>query len=208
MPAVNTQKLAQRVHTVVINCKLILLSFPGMIKSLPEAKYWLLYSGLIFGLAACSNANVSDLEQYVAEQKKVRKGRVPPLPVASEYKTYAYDSKTLRDPFARTRPRTQAKGKSSGIQPNHKRKHEVLEQFALDTLSMVGSLEQGGERWALIKSNDGTLYRLKRGNYLGHDNGRITKVRENKIDLLEIVADGLGGWVKRKSVLNVQGQSQ
>lgn len=208
MPAIKKQKLAKLVQTSVINYKHILLSIFGMIKSLPVTKSWLLYGVLSIGLAACGNANVSDLEQYVAAQKKIRKGRVPPLPVASEYETYTYNSKQLRDPFARTRPPRQAKGKSTGITPNFKRKREVLEQFALDTLSMVGSLEQGGERWALIKATDGTLYRLRRGNYLGHDNGRITKVREDQINLLEIVADGLGGWVKRKSVLNVKEQSQ
>lgn len=179
----------------------------------PLSRSWLLCGLLIFGLSACGNANVSDLENYVAEQKSLRKGRIEPIPPIPEYVTYAYNSKDLRAPFSPirkepTEPCKKGKSKKPCFEPDRDRKPEVLEQFALDSLSLVGSLEQEGERWALIKSNDGILHRKKIGNYIGFDNGLITQINENYIYLLEIVTDGLGGWVKRKTVLKVTGQSQ
>lgn len=157
---------------------------------------------LIMALSACGEPNVSDLQQFVNDTKARQKGTIPALPKASSYETYSYDETKLRDPFTRTAPPRVAT-QYTGISPNFKRKREILEQFPLDTLTMVGSLEQSGKRWALIKAGDGTLYRMKRGNYIGQDNGRILSVSENRLELQEIVSDGLGGWIKRKSSLSV-----
>lgn len=157
---------------------------------------------LIITLSACGEPNVSDLQQFVDDTAARQQGTIPALPKASTYETYTYDETKLRDPFTRHAPPRVAT-QYTGISPNFKRKRDILEQFPLDTLSMVGSLEQGGNRWALIKASDGTLYRMKRGNYIGQENGRILSVSENRLELQEIVSDGLGGWIKRKSSLGV-----
>lgn len=158
---------------------------------------------LIMALSACGEPNVSDLQQFVNDTKARQKGTIPALPTASSYETYTYDETKLRDPFTRTAPRRRTVRPGTGIHPIPGRKRDILEQFPLDTLTMVGSLEQSGKRWALIKAGDGTLYRMKRGNYIGQDNGRILSVSENRLELQEIVSDGLGGWIKRKSSLSV-----
>lgn len=158
---------------------------------------------LIMALSACGEPNVSDLQQFVNDTKARQKGTIPALPKASSYETYSYDETKLRDPFTRTVKRPPPDGCDNCLKPNFKRKRDILEQFPLDTLTMVGSLEQSGKRWALIKAGDGTLYRMKRGNYIGQDNGRILSVSENRLELQEIVSDGLGGWIKRKTSLSV-----
>ena len=38
---------------------------------------------------------------------------------------------------------------------------------------------------------------------MGQDNGKITKITDAQVELKEIVPDGLGGWIKRKSTLGV-----
>lgn len=158
---------------------------------------------LLTTLVACSSEEMDDLRDYVQDVKARKKGNIPPLPAVETYETYAYNEVDLRNPFVATKSERTARGPSNnGVSPNLKREREVLEQFPLDTLKMVGILEQTGERWALIKAQDGTLYRIKKGSYVGQDNGRITRISETSIELTEIVPDGLGGWVKRQSTLS------
>ncbi|WP_455209905.1 pilus assembly protein PilP [Kaarinaea lacus] len=154
--------------------------------------------GLIVG---CSGENLSDLHQYVNEVKAKQKGRIEPLPEIVEYPIYAYEDSELRDPFIPSAPKRIASSDPNLRPDNHP--PDVLEQFPLDTLKMVGSLEQSGQRWALIKAQDGTLYRTTRGRYMGQDNGKIINVTETQVVLQEIVPDGLGGWVKREAVISV-----
>ena len=157
---------------------------------------------LSMGLLACGGENVSDLQQYVQEVKARQKGSIEPLPEVQEYAAYTYDESKLRDPFAPVLKRVARS--HSNLRPDFKREREVLEQFPLDTLRMVGSLEQSGQRWALIKAQDGTLYRTTRGKYMGQDNGKILRITETQIVLQEIVSDGLGGWVKREATISVE----
>jgi type IV pilus assembly protein PilP len=158
----------------------------------------LLCVGLIAG---CSGENLSDLHQYVKDVKAKQKSRIEPLPEIVEYPTYAYTESELRDPFIPPAPKRIASS-NPNLRPDH-HTPDVLEQFPLDTLQMVGSLEQSGQRWALIKAQDGTLYRTTRGRYMGQDNGKIINITESQVVLQEIVPDGLGGWVKREAVISV-----
>ena len=73
---------------------------------------------------------------------------------------------------------------------------------------MVGTLSQKNGVWAIIKAPDGLVYRVKRNNYLGQNYGRITKISEDKVELTEIVPDGLGGWQERSASLVLADKSQ
>jgi type IV pilus assembly protein PilP len=154
-------------------------------------------------VAGCVNDNVSDLQQHIQKVKAKKPPPIPPLPKVKTYETYSYDEATLRDPFQPSVERKVVRTNNSKLRPNMNRQREVLEQFPLDTLSMVGSLEQNGERWALIRAQNGTLYRTKKGRYIGQDYGEIIRVTENEIILQETVPDGLGGWVRRQATLSV-----
>jgi len=174
-----------------------------MVNTTVKAKY-LLSLLLCIILAACQGSDTEDLRNYVKDVKARQKSHIPPLPKVKSYETYTYNEKDLRDPFIpTTKVRPTQVTSNNGIVPNFKRKREVLEQFPLDTLKMVGILERNKQRWALIKSEDGTLYRTKTGRYIGQNNGKITRITENALELTEIVPDGLGGWVKRQATLSV-----
>jgi len=157
-------------------------------------------------LFGCVNSNVSDLQDYVASVKAKKPGKIEPLPDVQVYENYLYDETTLRDPFQGSVARQVVRTDNSGLHPNLTRPREVLEQFALDSLKMVGTLEQGGDRWALIKAQDGTLYRTKIGHFIGQDYGKIIRVTETEIVIQETVPDGLGGWVRRQATLSVSEQ--
>ena len=156
-------------------------------------------------LFGCVNSNVSDLQDYVASVKAKKPGNIEPLPDVQVYENYLYDETTLRDPFQGSVAR-QVVRTDSQLRPDMQRQREVLEQFALDSLKMVGTLEQGGDRWALIKAQDGTLYRTKTGHFIGQDYGKIIRVTETEIVIQETVPDGLGGWVRRQATLSVSEQ--
>ena len=77
---------------------------------------------------------------------------------------------------------------------------EPLEAFPLEQLKMVGTLSQGNDVYALVRA-DKTLYRVKKGNYMGQNFGLITDVTEGEIKLKEIVQDSAGDWTERQSTL-------
>jgi type IV pilus assembly protein PilP len=164
---------------------------------------WVLFLGL--GLTACSNNNVTDLQSYVHAVRSQQPSRIEPLPEFKPYETFLYQAGNLRSPFSQpvsAEPQRTVAGTGGGIRPDQNRPHEALEDFPLDTLRMVGTMQQKGDTWALVlASNDGTIHRLQPGNHLGQNYGKITAISEYEVALTEIVPDGLGGWMERQASL-------
>jgi type IV pilus assembly protein PilP len=153
-------------------------------------------------LAGCGGTEVDDLRSYVKQVKAQQHSSVPPLPKPQSYETFAYNDTSLRDPFEPQIEKAVAK-RGNGLQPDLNREREILEQYSLGSLKMVGTLEKDGKRWALIQTPDRTVQRTTIGGHMGQNNGEIIRVTENEIDLREIVPDGLGGWIERNSSLSV-----
>ncbi len=86
------------------------------------------------------------------------------------------------------------------------RRKEPLEKFPLESLKMVGSLEQEEESYALIKAPDNSLHRVKTGGYLGQNFGLISDISESEVNLKEIVQDSTGDWAERVSTLMLEDQ--
>ena len=157
---------------------------------------------IIAGLTACSDEAATELSAYVEDVKARQKSRIPPLPKPQEFKIFAYNDSIIRNPFIPT-VELQAVDSNNGLKPDMSRSRDVLEQYALGSLKMMGSLEKNGRLWALIRASDGTLYRTTIGKHLGKNNGRILKIAESEIEIKEIVPDGLGGWIERSTTLAV-----
>ena len=94
----------------------------------------------------------------------------------------------------------------SGPRPDSNRRKEITEQFPLDSLSMVGTIGTGGRIVGLVLAPDKVTYRIGAGNYLGQNDGRVTSVNENRIELVELVPDGAGGWLERPASLALNEQ--
>lgn len=150
-------------------------------------------------LAGCSSAD-DELEQFIAATKKEPGGRVEPLPEVKPYESFAYQAQELRSPFMPGPAGGGAAGASS-VRPDIKRNREFLEQFSLDTLKMVGTLRLTGDTYGLVQTKDGLVHRVRPGNYLGQADGRVVAVTPSKINLVEIVPDGLGGYMERPAAL-------
>jgi type IV pilus assembly protein PilP len=162
---------------------------------------WLLVSAMFFvvsALSACSSKD-DELEQFISDTKKEPGGRVEPLPELKPYESYTYESASMRSPFM---PGGSGNG-TAGLRPDSRRNREFLEQFSLDTLRMVGTLRLADRTYGLIKTKDGLVHRVLPGNYLGQADGRVTEISPSKISVVEIVPDGLGGYMERPASLGL-----
>ena len=149
-------------------------------------------------LWGCSS-EIDELKQFVRESDKGLPRKIEPLPAVKPFEPFAYEGFDLPDPF---KPRKIASNdkKDERIDKELTRRKEPLEAFPLEQLKMVGTLSQGTETYALVRA-DKTLYRVKKGNYMGQNFGLITDVTEGEIKLKEIVQDSAGDWAERQSVL-------
>jgi|SRR5882757_4572735 len=150
------------------------------------------------GLTACSGAD-DELSHFIEDTKKEPGGRVEPLPEVKPYETFIYAAAEMRSPFLPSSPGSGAG--MAGIRPDQRRNREFLEQFSLDTLKMVGTLKLSGRVYGLVRTKDGLVHRVSSGNYLGQADGKITDITPSKISLVEIVPDGLGGYMERPAGL-------
>ncbi len=161
----------------------------------------------LFGviLSGCGgDTQFQDIKSKMAEIKNRPKGRIEPPPEFKVYKVFSYGAAALRSPFERPVEveLLAIPQKRSNVKPDFNRPKEVLEQYGIDSLSMVGTLMRpGGELYALVQDPDAGLHRVKAGNYVGRNFGKVTAIAPNKLDVIEIVSDGQDGWVERPRTL-------
>ena len=160
---------------------------------------WLVVGAICVAAGVLSGCTSKDdaLDQFIAETKTERGGSVPSLPELKPYESYAYESVNMRSPFM---PGGSG-GNGPGLRPDSRRNREFLEQFSLDTLRMVGTLRMADRTYGLVKTKDGLVHRVLPGNYMGQQDGRVTEISPSKISVVEIIPDGLGGYMERPASL-------
>jgi type IV pilus assembly protein PilP len=156
-------------------------------------------------LAGCSQDDMRDLKDFVVEVKAREPGPMPPLPEIRAVEPFLYTAANRRDPFRPQQAIVEAPvtAPSSGPTPDFNRRKEELESYSLDTLRMVGTLEQEGDIWGLVQTKDGTIHRVRTGNYMGLNHGQIVRINEDKIELSELLQDGAGGYVENSAALGL-----
>ncbi len=149
-------------------------------------------------LAGCGN-DMDELQAKVEQVKNSPGSGIEPLPEVKPYETYDYAAADQRSPFEAGIPASA--NAANAIRPDSSRPREFLEQFSLDTLRMVGTVRLRGKLFGLLQTQDGLVHRVLPGNHVGQSDGRITAVEEGKISLIEIVPDGMGGFIERPAAL-------
>lgn len=169
-----------------------------------KMRYWaLLFSALL--LAGCGNDQLDDLHEFVKNSGKGMRGKIQPPEELKPYEPFTYDNSAgLPDPFM---PRQEHrpgghKGKGGGHAPPPHPKQE-LENYALESLKMVGYIYYRGVPYAIIKAPDGKVHHVRVGNYIGLNFGQITAITESEIKIKEQVEDGSGNWSTRYSSLEL-----
>ena len=163
---------------------------------------------LVFGLllAGCTGEEFGDLKAELKDKTKDLRGRIDPLPVVKPYEPVPYKAFDQADPFSSAKIELVTKSASSGgggLKPDLNRPKEPLEAYPLESLKMVGVLQQRKANFGLVKADTG-LYRVKVGNYMGQNFGLITTITENQIQLRELIQDAVGDWTERQSTMQLQ----
>jgi type IV pilus assembly protein PilP len=160
------------------------------------------------GLSACDSGQ-EDLQHWMADQRAQVKPSVPPITAPKKFTPQAYTEASAFEPFNMLKL-TQALRRESNqpstselIAPELARRKEPLEAFPLDSMAMVGSMDRNGQPVALVRV-DKLLYKVRVGEYLGLNYGRITRINETEVGLREIVQDAAGEWIERVATLQLQ----
>ena len=164
----------------------------------------------LFLLTGCE-ADGENLQQWMANEQATTKPIVQRIDPPKEYIPQSYIAASTLDPFSKERLAAVLRGSASAstvvsdalVAPERARRREQLEDFPLDTISMVGFLKKNTTDIALIKV-DGLIYQVSKGMYMGQNYGKILKIADSAITLREIVQDGVGEWVEREAVLELQ----
>jgi type IV pilus assembly protein PilP len=154
-------------------------------------------------LVACGGEEFQDLQDFVRDAGADLRGKVDAAPEIKPYEPFAYDnSAALPDPF---KPRkSESKPSTMGTnQPDLTRAKQELEEFPLESMKMVGYMLKGRVGHAIIRSTEGKLHRVKEGNYIGMNFGKIVSITETEVIVKEMVQDGAGDWVERDSSLQL-----
>ena len=141
-----------------------------------------------------------NLEKWMADVRARPAEPLEPLPVMQQFETFEYAAQGMRDPFSEAF----SGAGGSGPRPDAARRKQTLEQFPLDSLDMVGTLGTSRNLIALVMAPDKVTYRVRPGVYLGQSDGRVTAVYEDRIELVELVPDGAGGWLERPATIALE----
>lgn len=164
---------------------------------------------LLLSLSACdSSGNFADLQAYMNEVRARPRGEIEPLPKFQPYEAFTYNAASMRSPFqppVKVDLQNRQKG-SKEIKPDESRPRQFLEGFNIEMFQMVGLLANDSGRFALV-SGAGGVHRIRVGDYLGRNHGRIVSISDDRVEVIEIVPDGEGGWLERPRTLTLKERS-
>jgi type IV pilus assembly protein PilP len=157
-------------------------------------------------LTGCFGTGNSDLHRFIETTKASEGLPVEPAPEVPVVEGYVYTTgrEGFRSPFVFAEEELAEEFTDTGIRPDTTRPKEELEAFSLDALRMVGTLSQRDVTFALIQAKDGTVHRVRQGNYMGKNYGRITGVFLDRVELVEIVPDRMGNFVERQAAIALE----
>jgi type IV pilus assembly protein PilP len=158
-------------------------------------------------LSGCGGDGLDDVREFVKNAHADKKPKVEPLPELKVQETFAYNPDHLADPFTSLNLKSPIgdgqKTGGTGPRPDPNRRKEPLEDYPLETLKMVGTLSRGKQIWAVIQAADGTVHRAKTGDHLGQNFGMITRITEEKVNIIELIQGNLGDWAEREANLSL-----
>lgn len=157
---------------------------------------------LVAGVAvsACGSDGLNDLRDFTKNAHADLKPNIKPIPEIKPQESFAYAAASLTDPFTQINLKPLAR---DGKSKDQGRRREPLEAFPLDAMKMVGTLSRGRQTWAVIQAPDGTVHRVQVGDFIGHYSGKVVRISEAKVDVVEQIQGSLGDWVEREANLAI-----
>lgn len=162
-------------------------------------------------LSGCGDGGVQEVKEWMDEVRRQTPVSVQKIAEPKTFTPFAYGGKDEADPFSPVKlsvvlAKMQANS-SNPIKPDLDRRKETLENYPLDVIRMVGTLQKPGMSYAILQV-DQSVFQVKAGNYIGQNFGMITRITDAEVELKEIVRDAAGEWVERKAKLELQESSK
>jgi len=165
------------------------------------AKIWLV-AGVVF-LTACASEEHQDLKEWMREEAKSMKGKVPPLPEIKPFPVVAYETESMTQPFAPGKIVT-VEAVADKTAPDRDRQPQPLETFPLEDLKVMGVILNGAVPYALIQTPAPNKPKHVRvGEFMGQSFGKITEINREGVTVMETVKDTNGAWVEQEKTLLV-----
>jgi len=161
-------------------------------------------------LVGC-DSNIGEIDVWMEEVRATTPPARTRLEEPKRFSPYFYELVEELPPFSPIKlaalqdpMQVRAKG---GLAPDVNRRREVLENFPLEQIQMVGFMRSSRYNTALLQV-DNTIYQARIGNYAGQNYGVVTEIGETEVALRELVQDATGDWVERETVLKLQEKGQ
>lgn len=168
---------------------------------------WMVAVIVVLFLAGCGGqSGTSDIDQYMAEIKARPSGDIRPLPMFKPYEAFTYSASAIRSPFEPPVVLSvDSKVINKNVKPVANREMEPLEEFDIESISLVGSISNDEGLWGLVRSGQG-VHRVKVGDYMGKNHGRIDYIKDGELRLIEIISVGTDLWIERPRSLVLEYQ--
>ncbi|MEX5747959.1 pilus assembly protein PilP [Massilia sp. X63] len=157
-------------------------------------------------LTGCGDGDVQEVRDWMKQVQRETLPKVKPLPEPKEFVPYAYNPGAAVEPFSEAKLLNEmarvAASNPNPLQPNANRPRELLENYPLDIMRMVGTLQKGGANYALVQI-DAQIHQVRAGQRIGQNHGLVTRISEGAIDIREVVQDATGDWVERKATIEL-----
>lgn len=149
-------------------------------------------------LTACGSPADDELSKYIYDVNARPAKPIDPIPGFVPIEKFVYpENDTRRSPF-----KHKTVEKVDALAPNLKRPKQPLELFPLDALKFVGVLKEGPVIWGLVSQPGGTVSKVRVGDYMGKDFGKIISITEQSIQIEETLQVE-GNWEKRVTTFNL-----
>ena len=177
--------------------------------SLARCKHSLMLACVLLLGACSSGSQYADIREFMTEVEKKPRGTIAPLPEFQSYQAFTYGASNQRSPFeppAVIVQKTKEQRRNIDIKPPQDHVKQYLERFSIASLQMVGTLQRDDQIVALIQIQDEwVLNMVQVGDYMGTAWGKIESISDTRVDITEIVSDGVGGWLRRPKTIELKG---
>ncbi len=158
-------------------------------------------------LMACVDNGVGEVREWMDQTRKETQVKVTPLAEPKVFVPVSYESGSFIDPFDHSKllvvfARLKA-ANDNGLKPDFDRPKEALEAYPLESMKMVGTIDNKRKLQGLIQVGK-LIYPVVVGNYIGQNFGKVISVSDTRIDMVETVQDATGDWMERKASLELQ----
>ena len=134
-------------------------------------------------------------------------GRIEPLPEITPYEVFTYvaDAEGHRSPFVPDSPQAAAGMAAGGTggTPGPGTQSRVSGAVSARYAAHGRHAGTWDTQFGLVQTSDGLIHRVVPGNYMGQNDGRIIAVNDSEIELVEIISDGIGGYLEREAAVGL-----